>query len=140
LTLDPPLIAISTLFSVSIDVDHVFQLTGLSYLPRPAHSLVFLAALLGSLWLRHRRRDLVFVSASAFLGHITLDTGRFPLLSPIYLHYFTLPDWADTAFIIAAVALNATYAYQHWNARRSKNRTPQEAKTGLSGSPRAGRS
>jgi hypothetical protein len=138
LTLDPVLIALTTLFSVSIDADHVFQLLRVSYLPRPAHSLIFLAALLGLLWLRYKRRDLILASTSAFLGHIALDSSVFPLFSPIYFHYFAIPGWTDAVLIAAAAILNAAHAYQRWKNRRSKINIAREAKTGLSGPPHEG--
>jgi hypothetical protein len=138
LTLDPALTALTTLFSVSIDLDHIFQLLHVSFLPRPAHSLVFLVALVGFLWFKYKRLDLAFASTSAFLGHIALDSSVFPLFSPIYFHYFAVPSWTDPVLILAAAALNAVYTYQRLEARRSKINATREAKTGLSESPHEG--
>jgi len=138
LTLDPALMVLTTLFSVSIDIDHIFQLLRVSFFPRPAHSLVFLVVLVGFLWFKYKRLDLTFASTSAFLGHIALDSSVFPLFSPIYFHYFTVPSWTDAVFILAAAALNAAYTYQRLEARRSKINVAREAKTSLSGSPHEG--
>lgn len=138
LTLDPALMVLTTLFSVSIDIDHIFQLLRVSFLPRPAHSLVFLTVLVGFLWFKYKRLDLAFASTSAFLGHIALDLSVFPLFSPIYFHYFTVPGWTDAVFILVAAALNAAYTFQRVEARRSKINVAREAKTSLSGSPHEG--
>lgn len=138
LTLDPVLLVLTTLFSVSVDVDHVFQVTGLSYLPRPAHSLVFPIVLIVSLWLGYRRQNLVLASSSAFIGHMALDSGKFPLLSPLYFHYLMIPDWLDPVLMVSAIALSLMCAYTRRKARRLEGNRPQEARVEPSGPPHAG--
>lgn len=84
------LYVLGPILTTEIDVDHLYG----AYLPtevgRPAHDLVFLALLflvLGSTF----GRPGAFLGAAGFLGHVSVDGGGFPFLSPISGSTWSLP-------------------------------------------------
>ena len=73
---------------VLLDLDHLPAFIGLSQPIRPAHSVLFLILDVAMTAIVLRRVDAGLLVMSAFTGHLSVDTGTLPPLSPISFQYF----------------------------------------------------
>ena len=85
-----PLVVLTPVLTVGLDLDHLPAYLGYSQTIRPAHSLVFFAAALVLTAIMIKAPDMELVVASAFMGHMAVDTGLFAPFSPISFQYFPL--------------------------------------------------
>lgn len=125
LTLDPLLGASSVFSGMFLDLDHIFW-EG-PHPVRPSHSLIFLVLLAATYWKLHKRKDVVMVSISSFMGHIAIDTGRgpIPFFSPLSFAYFYTPTWMAYLWAAAALGINVTLLYINLSKRKTVYRTRQ---------------
>jgi hypothetical protein len=99
-----PLVFLTPVLTVLLDVDHLPAYLGMSQPIRPAHSLVFLASVLVLTGIVIRQVDVDLVVLSAFLGHMGVDTGLFPPFSPFSFSYVQLDPYRVPLLAGAAVA------------------------------------
>lgn len=91
--MDPVLILLPVAFISLLDLDHLPAALGIAQPIRPAHSVFFVLAFVVCLWLARQPLELGVISVSAFLGHLGVDTGVFPLLSPFSFNYYSLSGY-----------------------------------------------
>lgn len=89
---------------ILLDLDHIPAFLGVAQPIRPAHSFVFLAVDVILTTILLRRLSFGFISMSAYLGHMGIDSGIFPPLSPFSFQYVQLEAYS-IPFLIASVAL-----------------------------------
>jgi hypothetical protein len=88
-----PLVFLAPSLTIMLDIDHLPVYLGFSEPIRPAHSLIFLAFVLGIAAITIKALDIELVMASAFMGHMAVDTGIFAPFSPLSLQYFQLDPY-----------------------------------------------
>ena len=88
--------------TIMLDVDHLPASLGYSETIRPAHSLVFVIAVLAVATITIKALDIELVMASAFMGHMAVDTGLFAPFSPLGFTYYRLDPYR-IEFAVAAV-------------------------------------
>jgi len=97
-----PVALLSSVLTVILDIDHLPAYLGYSETIRPAHSLVFIIAALAVATITIKAMDIELVMASAFMGHMAVDTGLFAPLSPLSFTYYQLDPYR-IEFAVAAV-------------------------------------
>lgn len=102
-----PLVFLIPTLSVLLDVDHLPAYLGYQQPIRPAHSLVFLAVVLAITAITIKAPAIELAMASAFMGHLAVDTGIFAPFSPFSFAYFQLDPYR---WPLAASALLAALA------------------------------
>jgi hypothetical protein len=95
---------VAPVLALGLDIDHVFGVLVPGPFPRVAHNLVFLA-IVGLILGFTRGRFAGLVAPGAILAHVAVDGGSFPLVAPFSPVSVSLPLWAQTVFLVAAVAL-----------------------------------
>ncbi|MCI4350802.1 MAG: hypothetical protein L3K15_04745 [Thermoplasmata archaeon] len=90
------------LFSLGLDVDHVFGAFLPTVLIRPAHD-VFLLAILVVVLLVVEGRFAALAAPAAILVHFGVDGGAFPFFAPASLQYYPLSYAEQFGFIVVAV-------------------------------------
>ncbi len=98
-----PLAVLIPALTVTLDLDHLPVYLGVAQPIRPAHSLLFIAAVLVITAITIKRPDVELAVLSAFLGHLGVDTGQFPPFSPFSFEYVQL-DPLRVAFLVGAAA------------------------------------
>ena len=78
-----PLALLVPALAVLLDLDHIPAYVGMAEPIRPAHSLIFISLVLALTMIVTRRPDVSLVVLSAFSGHLAVDEGVFPALSPL---------------------------------------------------------
>lgn len=97
-----PFVFLVPVLTVLLDIDHLPAYLGFAQTIRPAHSLVFLVAVLAATAITFKSLDLELVIGSAFMGHLAIDTGLFAPFSPLSFQYFQLDPYRPL-FIAGAV-------------------------------------
>lgn len=97
-----PLVILTPLLTLLLDLDHLSAFIGFAQTIRPAHSFVFIPVVLALTAITIKRLDVDLVVLSATLGHLGIDTGLFAPLSPIEFNYVSLDPYR-TPFLIGAV-------------------------------------
>lgn len=103
---------------VLTDLDHLPSYFKWAQPIRPAHSFIFILLTVALIAMVIRRRDVEFVSLSAFFAHLSIDTGVFPPFSPIDFTYYNLNEFR-IPFLVAAVAFALGAGYV---GRRSRGK------------------
>lgn len=85
-----PLVVAAPAMTVLLDLDHLPAYLGYAQPIRPAHSILFLVAVLAILATTIKALDMDLIVMSAFLGHMAVDTGEFAPLSPVSFAYYSL--------------------------------------------------
>jgi hypothetical protein len=85
-----PLVLLTPALTVSLDIDHIPSYLGYAETIRPAHSFLFIIAALAVTAITIKALDMELVVASAFMGHMAVDTGLFAPFSPISFLYISL--------------------------------------------------
>jgi hypothetical protein len=85
-----PLVFLTTVLTVALDVDHLPAYLGYAETIRPAHSLVFVVFALAATAITIKALDIELVVASSFMAHMAVDTGLFAPFSPITFGYVEL--------------------------------------------------
>ncbi|HZW85798.1 MAG TPA: hypothetical protein VFE91_07865 [Nitrososphaerales archaeon] len=98
------LVILSPLLVVLLDLDHLPAYLGVPQVIRPAHSLVFLLAVLVITGITLRRMEIELILLSSFTAHVGIDTGIFPLLAPFSYQYYYLMQFRIVAISIAIVS------------------------------------
>ena len=88
-----PLVFLTPALTVLLDIDHLPIYLGIAEPVRPAHSLVFIIAALAASAIIVKALNVELVVASAFMGHLAVDTGIFPPFSPLNLEYIPLDTY-----------------------------------------------
>lgn len=100
------LLLLLPLLSLGLDVDHVFGAYLPAPFPREAHDIVFLLIASAALY-AIAGRFLAGASASAWITHVAVDGGAFPLLAPFASTAYVLPFPA----VVFGIALAAAVAF-----------------------------
>jgi hypothetical protein len=87
------LVFLTPVLTVLLDIDHLPSYLGLAEPIRPAHSFVFIAVALAATAITIKALDIELVMASAFMGHLAVDTGLFAPFSPISYGYIQLDPY-----------------------------------------------
>ena len=103
-----PLGLLAVLSIVLLDLDHVPAFIGLAQPIRPAHSIFFIMLVLGMVAVAVRRLDVGLVVLSAFLGHLAVDSGVVPPLSPFSFAFASIDPYRG--LFLAAAVLTALLA------------------------------
>ena len=98
-----PFVLLVPALVVLLDIDHLPAYLGYAQTIRPAHSFLFLAAVLAVTAITIKALDMELVVVSAFMGHLAVDSGLFAPLSPISFQYIQLDPYRP-AFAVGAVA------------------------------------
>ena len=98
-----PLVVLAPALTVLLDLDHLPVFLGYPQTIRPAHSLLFIAAVLAITAITIKRLDIDLVVLSATLGHMGIDTGIFAPFSPVSFDYIRLDPYR-VPLLIGAVA------------------------------------
>lgn len=94
--------------TVLLDIDHLPIYLGYAETIRPAHSVVFIITALAVTAITIKALDIELVMASAFMGHLAVDTGIFAPFSPLSFSYIQLaPFRLPLALGAVAAALAA---------------------------------
>lgn len=102
-----PLVFLTPVLTVLLDVDHLPAYLGFAEPIRPAHSLLFVIVVLAVTAVTIKALDIELVMLSAFMGHMAVDTGLFAPFSPISYWYTQLGPYrvpSATGAILCAVA------------------------------------
>ena len=119
--LDLNLIILIPVLVVLTDLDHFPSALGMSQPVRPAHSLIFIIAVVATLALLTRRPDVEAATVSAFFAHLSVDTGVFSPFSPISFVYYNLSAYQPVMIVAAVVAaLAAGYLGRRYDLERKK--------------------
>jgi len=111
--LDLSLILLPVFLTPLLDLDHLPAALGAAQPIRPAHSVFFILALVLGLRLAGQPIEIELLSVSAFLGHLGVDTGRFPLLSPFSFAYYPLSPY-DVEILAASLLIGLSAGlYSH---------------------------
>jgi hypothetical protein len=104
---------------VLTDVDHLPSMLDIAQPIRPAHSFIFVALVVVITAMVIRRSDIEAIVLSAFLAHLSADTGLFPPFSPISFQYYSLAPYSLT-FLAASIvfALLAGFLKRRKETRR----------------------
>ena len=105
-----PLVFLTPALTVLLDVDHLPIYLGYAQTVRPAHSLIFIGCALAATAITIKALDIELVVASAFMGHLAVDTGIFAPFSPLSFAYFQLAPYKLPLAVGAAVAALAAGA------------------------------
>lgn len=97
-----PLVLLTVALIVLLDLDHIPAYMGMAQPIRPAHSVVFIILVLGLIGATVRRLDVSLVVLSAFLGHLAVDSGIVPPLSPFSFEYASIDPYR-ALFLVGAV-------------------------------------
>ena len=101
------IVLIPTLVVVT-DLDHLPSALGIAQPIRPAHSFVFIVAVVAVMAMTIRRGDLEAATVSAFFAHLTVDTGEFAPFAPFSFSYFGLSNYkVELAAVAVASAVVA---------------------------------
>jgi hypothetical protein len=100
------LYALLPMFSLGLDVDHLFGSVLPTPFPREAHDLLFLV-LSSALLLVAGGRFLAGTAAAGWITHIAVDGGTFPFLAPFSSDRFALPY----PVAVVAIALAGLVAF-----------------------------
>jgi hypothetical protein len=98
-----PLVLLTPTLTVLLDIDHLPAYLGYTEPIRPAHSIVFIFLTLTVTAITIKALDMELVVASAFMGHLAVDTGLFAPFSPISFQYLQLDPYRPL-FAVGAVA------------------------------------
>jgi hypothetical protein len=96
------LVFLTPVLTVALDIDHIPAYLGYEETIRPAHSLMFMVAALAVTAITIKALDMELVVASAFMGHMAVDTGLFAPFSPISFQYYQLDPYR-LPFAVGAV-------------------------------------
>jgi hypothetical protein len=119
--LDLNLIILIPVLVLFTDLDHLPSALGLSQPVRPAHSLIFIVAVIATLALLIRRRDVEAATVSAFFAHLSVDTGVFAPFAPISFVYYSLSAYQPVIIAAAIIsALAAGYLGRSYDLERKK--------------------
>jgi hypothetical protein len=88
-----PLVFLTSILTVLLDIDHLPAYMGLAEPIRPAHSLVFIIVALAATAVTIKAFDIDLIVVSAFMGHMAVDTGLFAPFSPISFDYVQLDPY-----------------------------------------------
>jgi hypothetical protein len=105
-----PLVFLVPVLTLAMDVDHLPAYLGVAQTIRPAHSILFIIAVLAVTATTIKRLDVDLVVLSATLAHLGIDTGLFAPLSPLAFDYTQLGPYQIpflVASVLAAVAVGA---------------------------------
>jgi hypothetical protein len=103
-----PLVLLTPVLTVILDIDHLPVYLGYAQTIRPAHSLVFIFVALAITAVVVRALDVELVMAAAFAGHMAVDSGIFAPFSPLSFQYYQLdPYRLDFAVVAVLCALAA---------------------------------
>jgi hypothetical protein len=104
---------------VLTDIDHLPSMLDIAQPIRPAHSFIFVALAVVVTAMVIRRPDIEAIVLSAFLAHLSADTGLFPPFSPVSFQYYSLASYSLT-FLTASVvfALLAGFLKRRRETRR----------------------
>ncbi|MDA4126122.1 MAG: hypothetical protein OK452_02815 [Thaumarchaeota archaeon] len=102
-------VILSVVLMLLFDLDHIPAALGIPQPIRPAHSLLFLGVVvLAELILLKKPIETGVLIGAAFLGHLAVDTGLFPLFYPFSMQYYALnsiyPWLYVSAFVLAIMA------------------------------------
>jgi hypothetical protein len=99
-----PLVVLAPILTVLLDLDHLPAYLGMSQTIRPAHSLLFIIAVLSITAITIKRLDIDLVVLSSTLAHMGIDTGLFAPLSPLSFGYTQLGPYRIPFLMGAIVA------------------------------------
>jgi hypothetical protein len=105
-----PMVFLTPALTVLLDIDHIPAYLGYAETIRPAHSLVFFVSALAVTAITIKALDMELVVASAFMGHMAVDTGLFAPFSPISFQYFELNPYRPVLAIGAVLCALAAGA------------------------------
>jgi hypothetical protein len=110
---------LSPILVVLTDIDHLPSTLDVAQPIRPAHSFIFVALVMVVTAIVIRRLDIEATVLSAFLAHLSVDTGLFPPFSPVSFKYYNLAPYSLT-FLAASVvfALLAGFLKRRKEMRR----------------------
>lgn len=98
---------------VLLDLDHFPAALGLPQPIRPAHSVFFIFLVVAVLWVLKQPPETELLSVSAFIGHLGVDNGVFPLFSPFSFTYYRLIAYRPELLAASGgIALLAGFAYR----------------------------
>lgn len=123
-----PLVLLIPVLTVLLDLDHLPAYLGAAQTIRPAHSLIFIIAVLSVTAITIKRMDIDLAVLSAVLGHLGIDTGLFAPFAPISFEYVQLDPYMVPLLagaIFAAVAAGVV-------VRRRRSTGPSPASGGFS--------
>jgi hypothetical protein len=102
-----PFVFLTPVLTVLLDIDHLPAYLGLAEPVRPAHSAVFIACALAATAITIKAVDIELVMASAFMGHLAVDTGIIAPFSPLSFDYVQLTPYRlplASAAVVTALA------------------------------------
>jgi hypothetical protein len=111
-----PFVFLISVLTPLLDIDHLPAYLGYAQTIRPAHSIVFLFAVLAVTAVTIRDLDIELVVVSAFMGHLAVDTGLFAPFSPISFEYIQLDPYRP--FLAVGAVVCALTAGAALRARR----------------------
>ncbi len=117
-----PLLFLTPSLVVLLDLDHLPAYIGLAQPIRPAHSFVFILTALVFTGIILRRIDLELVLASSFMGHLGVDTGLFPPLSPISFEYVQVDPYR-VPLLVGSVTFALLAGF--YRRKRTSGKVPQ---------------
>jgi len=120
--LDLNLLVLVPVLVVLTDLDHLPSALGMSQPIRPAHSIIFIVAVVAILALVIRRPDIEAATVAAFFAHLSIDTGQFPAFSPVSFVYYDLSSYQ---FEMVASAIIAVLVAGYLGRRRALLRRGQ---------------
>lgn len=85
-----PLVFLTPALTILLDIDHLPIYLGIAEPVRPAHSIFFIISALAATAITIKALDIELVVASAFMGHLAVDTGIFAPFSPLSFTYVQL--------------------------------------------------
>jgi len=97
-----PLVLLTPVLTVLLDLDHLPAYLGIAQTIRPAHSLVFIVTALAITSITIKRVEIDLVVLSATLAHMGIDTGLFAPFSPVTFDYYQLDPYR-VPFLAGAV-------------------------------------
>jgi hypothetical protein len=98
-----PFVLLTPALTVELDVDHLPVYLGYAEAIRPAHSLLFLIAVLAATAITVKALDIELVVMSAFMGHMAVDTGLFAPFSPLSFGYVQLDQYRPVFALVAVL-------------------------------------
>ena len=119
-----PLLFLTPVLIVILDIDHLPVYIGYAQSIRPAHSIIFIIVVLAVTALTIKELSVDLAVLSAFAGHLAADTGLFAPFSPISFQYYQLnPYRIDFAIVAVLCAVAAGIAFR-WGRTGVPKRAP----------------
>jgi hypothetical protein len=113
------LVVLMPALTVLLDIDHLPIYIGYTQTIRPAHSVLFIITALAVTAITIKALDIELVMASAFMGHLAVDTGVFAPFSPLSFAYIQLAPFKLPLAVGALAAAVAAGVVLRRGARKT---------------------